>query len=118
MRRRDDRLVTNESQPMMNEQDIRESKDSPDSEASPGKAMNEWFPDDFISLKKPVLGLSSPEAPSHHREISISPTNPRTYRSTSAEDSHNSRFALIILNQPIEMELNSFLDIWTRGITL
>jgi len=118
MRRRDDQLVTDDSPPKMNAQDLRESKDSPVSEESPGTAMNEWFTDDFISIRKPVVESSSPEAPSDHQDISISPASPRTTCRTSAANSHNSRFALIILNQPIEMELDSFLDIWTRGVIL
>ena len=109
--------VTNESQPKMNDQDVRGSKDGHYNEESINQRINEWSPDDLMSFATCPAGSSYPGGSSDDQTNPITTTLP-TYQDNSVVDSSNSRFALIILNQPIEMEIGEFLEMWTRGIAL
>src|SRR5208282_189985 len=114
----DGQPATNESRSKMNGRDVRGSKDGHCSEENSGQVINEWFPDNFISFARSPARSSYPGASSDDQDIPISSTIPPISRGNSAANSPNSRFALIILNQPIKMGFDDFLEIWTRGIAL
>lgn len=113
---RDGEPMTSESLLEVKEQDILGSKDCRGFEESSNQVINEWFLDNVISFARSPAGSSYPRASSNDQDISITPTTSPISPRNSAANSVNSRFALIILNQPIEMRLDDFLEIWTRGI--
>jgi hypothetical protein len=110
--------MTSESLLKVKEQDILGSKDCHGYEESSKQVINEWFLDNVISFARSPAISSYPRASSSDEDISITPTTSPISPRNSAANSANSRFALIILNQPIEMRLDDFLEIWTRGIIL
>jgi hypothetical protein len=69
----------------------------------------EWYPGCFISIKKPH---STPLCSGKF----LGGQENSTSDNTSEADWNSSKFALIILNQPIELELDIFLEIWKKGI--
>ena len=115
---RDSQPVTSESQPKMNDQDVCGFKDGQGNEESSDQVINDWCPDKFISFARSPADSSYPEASSTDQNVLITSTTLPISRGNSATNSANSRFALIVLNQPIEMELDDFFEIWTRGIAL
>jgi hypothetical protein len=105
--------VTSESKPEINDQDVRGLNKG---EQSSGQVTNEWFPDNFVSFARSPAGSSYPGASLDDQDIPVTSTT-RISRGNCSANSTNSRFALIILNQPIEVGLDDFLEIWTRCIT-
>ena len=115
---RDGEPMTSESQLEINEQDILGSKHCHGYEESSNQVINEWFLDNVISFARSPAGSPYPGASSDDQDIPITRTTSPISPRNSAANSANSRFELIILNQPIEMGLDDFFEIWTRGIVL
>jgi hypothetical protein len=68
----------------------------------------EWCPEHFISFKRShMMSLGPGEFPGR-LENSVT--------DGVSEEGHDSKFALIILNLPIELELEVFSEIWKKGI--
>lgn len=69
-----------------------------------GEPIYEWYPDDFISFRS-----ESSDDPNG----GIAPERPLRFGGGCSE--RKSKYALIILNQPIETELELFRHVWIQG---
>jgi hypothetical protein len=76
----------------------------------------EWYPDNFISFHNPDASFYNTAAPAVKLDGTIT-KNQTVPRDTSNLRSDKSKFGLIILNQPIEMELATFRSIWIECIS-
>jgi FlaG/FlaF family flagellin (archaellin) len=76
--------------------------------------MYEWYPEDYISFR------SSQSISSEHSNITGTDTSEQDtiIQVDSISRPDKPKFALIILNQPIEIELDAFRNIWNEGISL
>jgi hypothetical protein len=86
-------------------------------EGTNGGDTREWYLDDFLRFERfHIMSTNSMSSSDVPAGLDFRNSKPSVSRDNRGSESRHSKFALIILNQPIEMGIDMFLKIWREGI--
>lgn len=118
MNQRDKNPSTQESQPRSISSSVhnhvRKSDDNDGESRNYEEDFYEWFPEDYISSKRSHVTFSTPSGGTDGL-TSRKHSKPSMSLDNALSRAEKSKFALIILNQRIEMTLDTFRNLWAEG---